>query len=50
MKKNEVKRIERKSIRINLRITQEDSQFMEDEKLSPQKIFDKSLEELKNEK
>ncbi len=50
MKKNEVKRKERKSVRLSLRITKEDSDFMNKEKLSPNAIFSKAISELRKEK
>ncbi len=48
MKKNEVKRKERRA-RLNLTISNEDSKFLKKENLSPQKVFDLAVKELKNE-
>ena len=49
MKKSEVKRTEKKSVRLSLRITKKDSDFMTEEKLSPNAIFSKAISELRNE-
>ena len=49
MKKNEVKRKEKRK-RLNLTISNEDSKFLKKENLSPQKIFNLAVEELKAEK
>lgn len=49
MKKNEVKTREKKSVPISIRTTEENSQFMKKENLSPNAIFEKALEELKQE-
>ena len=49
MKKNEVKRKEKRQ-RLNLTISNEDSKFLKKENLSPQKIFNLAVEELKAEK
>ncbi len=51
MKIQEVKtqRKEKKSIRINLKITKSISQWMKENEISPQKVFDLALKELKNE-
>ena len=49
MKKNQVKRKEKRK-RLNLTISNEDSKFLKKEELSPQKIFNLAVEELKAEK
>ena len=50
MKKNEVKTRERKSVPISIRTTKENSEFMKNNDISPNAVFEKALEELKAEK
>ena len=50
MKKKQVKKIEKKNVRLSLKITKETSGFLAKEKLSPQRIFDLAIDELKAEK
>ena len=50
MKKEQVRRKERKNIQISLRLSREDSEFFKMEKISPQKVFDLAITELKKEK
>ncbi len=51
MKIKEVKKKEQpKSVRLNLKTTKEISKWMKKENISPQLIFDKAVEELKQEK
>ncbi len=47
MKKNELQTRERKTVPISIRTTEENSKFMKKENLSPNAIFEKALEELK---
>ncbi len=48
MEIQDVKRSERKEVRINLKISKQVSKWMKENEVSPQKIFDKSIEELMN--
>jgi len=50
MKKQEVKKQERKSVQIGIRTFPSYSKFMKEEGLSPNAIFNKSIEELMKEK
>lgn len=50
MKKNQVRRTKKKDKgRLNLRISDDDSEFLAKEKISPQKIFDLAVQELRKE-
>ncbi len=49
MKKSEVTRTETRSVRLSLRIRKSDSKYMKDNKLSPRKILEKAISELRNE-
>ena len=42
MKKNEVQKREKKSVRISIRTTEENSKFMSKNNLSPNAVFDKA--------
>ena len=50
MKINEVKKTERKEVKITVRTFRASSEFMKSNKLSPTKIFNKAVEELMKEK
>ena len=50
MKTKEVQRRERKNIQISLRISKEVSRYLNENKISPQKVFDLAVDELKAEK
>lgn len=50
MKIQEVKRKEPKSVQISIRTTEEFSKFMRDNRISPNAVFQKSMEELVKEK
>ncbi len=50
MKIQEVKKREPKSVQISIRTTEEFSKFMRDNKISPNAVFHKAMEELVKEK
>ncbi len=49
MDKEKLRKIVRKTVQINVRITKKDSAYLKKENLSPQKIMDTAMKDLQNE-